>query len=176
VSDGQPTATRQSTNTPTPVTPVPAPGLAATLLPGAPATATRPGGAIVSTPTGRPQPPTAPPLNAAETSAPALPAPAASATPAAISSAAGAAAGTALPAFEPTPVDTPPPQVFAAATGQPVLATPGTPAAAPAPGSSGVETRNTRTFLLVGGAAILLAAALGAGVLWLWRSRQRQQL
>ena len=76
------------------------------------------------------------------------------------------------PALELTPKATQPPQVFAAATTQPLLGTPGRAAADPTPAPDGETPRNTGTIFLLGGGAILLAAALGGGVLLYLRSRQ----
>jgi len=75
------------------------------------------------------------------------------------------------PALELTPTATKPPQVFAAATAQPVLGTPGRAAADPTPVPAGEASRDTGSLLLLGGGVILLAAALGGGVLLLLRSR-----
>jgi hypothetical protein len=76
------------------------------------------------------------------------------------------------PALDLTPTATPPPQVFAAATAQPLLGTPGRAAAEPTPVPAGEASRDTGSMLLLGGGAILLAAALGGGVLLLLRSRR----
>ena len=73
---------------------------------------------------------------------------------------------------EATPTATPPPQVFAAATAQPVRGTPGRAAADPTPVPAGETTRNTGSIFLLGGGAILLAAAIGGGVLLYLRSRK----
>ena len=79
---------------------------------------------------------------------------------------------TVQPAEEATPTATSRPQVFAAATAQPVLGTPGRAGADPTPVPAGQAARNTGSTFLLGGGAILLAAAIGGGVLLYLRSRK----
>ena len=79
---------------------------------------------------------------------------------------------TVQPAVDLTPTATPPPQVFAAATAQPLLGTPGRAAAAPTPVPAGETSRDTGSILLLGGGVILLAAASAAASCCYLRSRR----
>ena len=172
-SGSQPTATRRFTNTPRPTGTVTAQPLT-TPRPAAQATASPIGSGVVSTPTGGPQrPPTAAPVGAA-VAGPATPLPPAGPTVRAPSPSPAIVSTSAVqPALDLTPTATLPPQVFAAATTQPLLGTPGRGATPTASASSGEVTRNTGTILFLGGGAIVLAVALGGGILLLLRSRQQ---
>ncbi len=128
-------------------------------------TATPIGAVVVSTPTGGPQPPTVAPLTVAATAVPTpLPPVEPTALPASPSPE-SVAASAVQSADEATPTATPPPQVFAAATAQPLLGTPGRTGADPTPVPADQATRNTGSIFLLGGGAILLAAAIGGGLL-----------
>ena len=174
-SASQPTATRRFTNTPRPTGTVTAQPLT-TPRPAAQATAPPIGSGVVSTPTGGPQRPstTAPVGVAGQATATALPpagptVPSPSPSPAIVST---SAVQPAL-ALDLTPAATLPPQVFAAATSQPLLGTSGRGATPTASASNGETARNTGTILFLGGGAIALAVALGGGILLLLRSRQQ---
>jgi hypothetical protein len=170
-SGDQPTATRQFTLTPRPPATAAA-GSTFTPPPPAPATATPIGVAVVSTPTGGPQPPTAAPLIAAATTVPTPLSPVEPTVLAASPSPGSVATSTVQPADEATATATQPPQVFAAATARPVLGTPGRAGAEPKSVPAGEAARNTGSIFLLGGGAILLAALIGGGVLLYLRSRK----
>jgi hypothetical protein len=166
----QPTATRQFTLTPRPATA--APGSTPTPPSGTSVTATPIGAVVLSTPTGGPQPPTVAPLTAAATTVPTPLSPVEPTVLAMSPSPEIVATSTVQSVDEVTPTATPPPEVFAAATAQPLLGTPGRAAAEPTPVPAGEAPRNTGSIFLLGGGAILLAAALGGGILLYLRSRK----
>jgi hypothetical protein len=167
----QPTATRQFTLTPPPNATA-AVGSTFTPPPSTLVTATPNGAVVLSTPTGGPQPPTVAPVALPATMVPTpLPPEELTALPASPSPAV-VAMSTVQTAEEVTPTATQPPQVFAAATAQPLLGTPGQAPAAPTSAPAGETTRDTGSTFLLGGGAILLAAAIGGGVLLYLRSRQ----
>jgi hypothetical protein len=166
-SGGQPTATRRFTNTPPAGTQIPAPGLATTPQPAAAAPRTPIAGAIVSTPTG--QPPTVAPVNAAATP---LPPAEPTAFVAASPSPETVATSATQPVAEATPTAIQPPQVFAAATALPLSGTSERAASAPTPIPDDQADRSTGTVFVLGGGAILLAAAIGGGAILYLRSRQ----
>ena len=173
-SGDQPTATRQFTLTPRPIA-TEAAGSTPTPLPPAPATETPIGTGVVSTPTGGPQPPSgaaAAPTVVPEINTPPPPTATMPPAPPTPSPAPVVDVSTAVAVDQSAPTATPPPQVFAAATAQPVRGTPRRAAADPTPVPAGETTRNTGSIFLLGGGAILLAAAIGGGVLLYLRSRK----
>ena len=169
-SGDQPTATRQFTLTPRPLATAAA-GSTQTPPPPAPATATPIGVAVVSRPTGGPQPPIVAPTALPATMVP-TPLPPEPSTLPASPSPAVVAMSTVQPVEDVTPTITPSPQVFAAATAQPVLGTPGRTRADPTPVPADPAARTTGSIFLLGGGAILLAAVIGGGVLLYLRSRK----
>jgi hypothetical protein len=169
-SGDQPTATRQFTLTPSVATA--AVGSTFTPPPSTAMTATPNGVVVLSTPTGGPQPPTVAPAALPATMVP-TPLPPAEPTALPASPSPESVATSAVQSVdEATPTATQPPQVFAAATAQPLLGTPGRAAADSTPAPAGETTRDTGSAFLLGGGAILLAAAIGGGVLLYLRSRQ----